>query len=77
MWRVGTSREGLPSEQGTDHKFRDFLQWCGLQRLCNVHPRNDVCADHSVTILVLVFLKTNPVLKRTQYVCSFSKRAVC
>ena len=30
VWRVGASREGLPSEQGTDHKFRDFLQWYGL-----------------------------------------------
>ena len=32
MWRVGASCEGMPSEQGNNHKFRDFLQWHGLQQ---------------------------------------------
>ena len=47
MWRVGASREGLPSEQGTDHKFRDFLQWYGLQRLLHRSSSKRFCAGHS------------------------------
>ena len=54
MWRVGASREGLPSEQGINHKFRDFLQWYGLQRLL----------QRSIleTIFVLIILGTILVL---------------
>ena len=47
MWRVGASREGLPSEQGTDHKFREFFSGMVCNDSCTVHPRNDFCADHS------------------------------
>ena len=60
-FQCGASCEGLPSEQGTDHKFRD-----------SGHPRNDFCAGQSrnisragvfETTLMLVTLETNPVLK--------------
>ena len=47
MWRVGASGERLPSEQGADHKFRDFLQCYGLRRLLQCSSSNDFCAGHS------------------------------
>ena len=75
MWRVGASREGLPSEQGTDHKFRDFLQWYGLQRLFHrasskrffvlITPVAILVLVFLETTLVLVTLETNPVLTMT------------
>ena len=75
MWRVGASREGLPSEQGINHKFRDFLQWYGF----TTTPSTFILDTISVliilvtilvllllgTILVLVTLETNPVLTMT------------
>ena len=46
MWRVGASCEGLPSEQGINHKFRDFLQWHGSHQLLQCSSSDDFCADH-------------------------------
>ena len=74
---LGHLAKDCPQNKEPTTNSETFFSGVVYNDSCNVHPRNDVCADHSVTILVLVFLKTNPVLKRTQYVCSFSKRAVC
>ena len=62
LWRVGASREGLPSEQGTDHKFRDFLQWYGLQRL--LHRTSS--KRFFVLITPVAFLVLTMTLERTQ-----------
>ena len=59
MWRVGASCEGLPSEQGINHKFRDFLQWHGLHQLLQMSIlETGFVLIAAVTLLVQVFLET-------------------
>ena len=37
----------MPSEQGNDHKFRDFLQWHVCDESCAGDSRNDSCTGDS------------------------------